>query len=898
MASFTDKAPVFNPYVQQQPVEAMVKVGMAKQQQYDEGLQRIQNSYNQIAGLDIMKEGDRSYLKNKLHETTQKLRGYAAGDFSNSQLTNSVTGMINSVAKDDVVQGAVYSTQKARTELSKASIAEKDGKSSVINQWDINTQVSAWLNDGEIGSSFNGKYTQYRDVDKKLWDVYEKMDDVEKVNQNPYSVDSKGEIMFFDNKGNITTQEAGGQPRVNEVMLEQVIKGKSSNKIMKNFMSSMDEDDLVQLRLNGKYHYRETTVQSFKNEMTNQAAKLKEIYNKNIIEIGIELETNSDLTLAERKALEEGMTRLQSDLDDNTIDKKLQQQLSMLSDPKNFENYKSTIYVEKYLNEKADAMSTESIKNLIKDNPLWQARFKTKEFNFRISESIRDQKNQDIRNTIAWENLGINQDNLQMKKDALAREKDGDPLITNNTAIPTEKEDLRLSTISGNIKALDGEIQGLTNEFVNIIKLDLPADKKFQILEQKYADYKLDSRVLETDTEITPDIKEYIKERNGLENQKYSQQTIYAGAIKAGVDAGIEKKLEEAYDKIPGMYYRKDDGTPSEMTSREVYKFTELVYGATTFVPLVAGTNTSYGTSGGSGGYFELNTDELWKTVKGTEYEKLGKAIIKNDSGQDLTQEEVSMLHQYDKIKETTSKAQVNNHRQLENIHSEYIKKKTANYFDQTAVIDKEKNKKIYNDAVQLLNQKMAQINLHGAADVYKGNEFDSDNVAKLLKDKSTVIMVKKSPIGDSQLIVQNGSQQEIIPVLPNEIANYLPEVAVEHPLNAAMMAIRNSSRNSTNKALGGTDSPTEAYFTGYDLPGLMETKIAHRFRADIIGFEKNIGDPVFDKYLLTYYFNDYGTNWIKTSTNDYANIESIKTILGNTDTTTIDDMLKNANKK
>ena len=45
MASWTDNPQAltnFNPYVSQLPVEAMVKVGMQKQQQYDEGIQKIQ----------------------------------------------------------------------------------------------------------------------------------------------------------------------------------------------------------------------------------------------------------------------------------------------------------------------------------------------------------------------------------------------------------------------------------------------------------------------------------------------------------------------------------------------------------------------------------------------------------------------------------------------------------------------------------------------------------------------------------------------------------------------------------------------------------------------------------------------------------------------------------------
>ena len=56
MASYTDKIPTFNPYVQQQPVDAMLKVGMYKQQKYEEGVQRIQTAIDNVAGLDLIKD--------------------------------------------------------------------------------------------------------------------------------------------------------------------------------------------------------------------------------------------------------------------------------------------------------------------------------------------------------------------------------------------------------------------------------------------------------------------------------------------------------------------------------------------------------------------------------------------------------------------------------------------------------------------------------------------------------------------------------------------------------------------------------------------------------------------------------------------------------------------------
>ena len=68
MASFTDAIPQFNPYIQQLPVEAMVQVGMEKQQRYDQGLQKIQSQIDQVAGLSLYRDSDKQQLQSKLNE--------------------------------------------------------------------------------------------------------------------------------------------------------------------------------------------------------------------------------------------------------------------------------------------------------------------------------------------------------------------------------------------------------------------------------------------------------------------------------------------------------------------------------------------------------------------------------------------------------------------------------------------------------------------------------------------------------------------------------------------------------------------------------------------------------------------------------------------------------------
>ena len=83
MASFTDQISQFNPYIQELPVEAMAQVGMAKQAQYNQGVQKVQNYVDRVAGLEIAKPQHKQYLQSKLDELGSRLKIVAAGDFSN-----------------------------------------------------------------------------------------------------------------------------------------------------------------------------------------------------------------------------------------------------------------------------------------------------------------------------------------------------------------------------------------------------------------------------------------------------------------------------------------------------------------------------------------------------------------------------------------------------------------------------------------------------------------------------------------------------------------------------------------------------------------------------------------------------------------------------------------------
>jgi hypothetical protein len=242
MASWTDtNIPKFNPYVQQLPVEAMVQVGMHKQQQYEQGIEKIQTNIDNIAGLDVMRDIDKTYLQSKLNELGNNLKTVAAGDFSNFQLVNSVNGMTTQITKDKNVQTAVGSTAWYRKQAAQMEKAITEGKASQANIYDFNNKAGQWINSDKLDEGFNGRYTQYTDVKKKALEAIKGLHPKLQQYDVPFEVDGNG---------NINTK------KIADAMIRHKIEGIDENQIQQAVYANMSPDDLNQLRIDANYQFR------------------------------------------------------------------------------------------------------------------------------------------------------------------------------------------------------------------------------------------------------------------------------------------------------------------------------------------------------------------------------------------------------------------------------------------------------------------------------------------------------------------------------------------------------------------------------------------------------------------------------------------------------------------
>lgn len=447
MASFTDQISQFNPYVSQLPVEAMVQVGMQKQAQYDAGVQKIQGYIDNIAGMDVANDADKAYVQSKLNELGSKLKTVAAGDFSNQQLVNSVGGMATSIIKDPTVQNAISSTAWYRKQLAEMEKAISEGKSSVANIDDFNEQANAWLSSDKAGKVFRGRYTPYRDVNKKV------MEAIKALHPKLQNI----QIPFVIENGKIN------QNKLAQVMQENKIEGITEGQIATAISAVLDQDDLNQLNIDGKYQ--------FKNVGTDQLIAIaKKDYDSQVKYAKSQIEF-----LKEQKKLVLNDPNKSAEVDDRI--KYYEDQLGGVDKPdsllsefeaqtkiinENPNAVKGSIYKKGFINQFANAFSYKNEEIKYVDSPFEKVRQWKEEQRLDWATFNQKVKQDEISNAFKAKELELRAMEVALKKSELYGDGDkmpweylGDPTTSTRQAIP-----MMLDYVDG----LQSELGGLKSK--------------------------------------------------------------------------------------------------------------------------------------------------------------------------------------------------------------------------------------------------------------------------------------------------------------------------------------------------------------------------------------------------------------------------------------------------
>jgi len=304
MASFTDKIPQFNPYVQQLPVQAMVEVGMEKQRRYDEGVQKIQASIDNVAGLDIINETQKVYLQSTLNQLGSNLKMVAAGDFSNYQLVNSVSGMSTQIIKDPVIQNAVASTARYKKGIADREAYKKEGKDSPSNDFIFNRAASQFINSKDVNAQFSASYDPYVNWKKNSLEVIKALANDSTITDDAFTTDANGNLVITD------------------ALVRKKMSGISPEKIQQALLSTLTPADFKQMQTDAIYNYSNQDADQFKISINNSYTDKLQGYSQQISTLqNSKLSTTSnvekqkiDLQIASLSKTVANLTKEQSNL--------------------------------------------------------------------------------------------------------------------------------------------------------------------------------------------------------------------------------------------------------------------------------------------------------------------------------------------------------------------------------------------------------------------------------------------------------------------------------------------------------------------------------------------------------------------------------------------------------
>jgi hypothetical protein len=847
MASWTDNPQLlanFVPYIQQLPISEMVAVGSAKQARYDEGIQKIQTSIDRVAGLDIMRDVDKQYLQSKLTELGGNLKMVAAGDFSNYQLVNSVSGLVGKIGKDNNVVNAVRSTQRVRNSQEEMETARKAGKSSAQNEDYLNTQINAYLNDGDIKTTFNGSYVPYTDLAEYYSKIAKDVEAVENTYDQPFITDGKGNPRYFkeDKEGNLveTPQEQGGHVVVDQAMKTITKKGKAAQTILNNFYSGTSENIKRQLMIDGLYHYKNAGADTFKNDIVNTFALQK----KQLTEYSTELSSqliNPKIPEKDRAAIKAELNDITNTLNSGKLEAQRDSQLEELKNPTNLDAYKVKVYTQKYLTDLAQNKSTESFIESLKSNPYFQADMDVKGLQLRINiENQRiKEKNRDF--TQGVEEFEWRKQMDVAKLAAKGGGGSGSAPIVGPDAMPTEGE--RPTSIT---------IQKMSED---IDRKRVEEDTKFLKTTRGYTKSDLD-RWTDTYRENPGnvdlkdnDLRLYLDTRIKDENEKARNETLLNAVSKATINTDAEM------DRILANEKGFVDVNGDEYSAKKLFEVFNRMQKSR------SGVGNVLDVVGLSGAEANYDYEKGLKYYKNTPYEPIIQAFMQKEkegrfslssSQRALVQRVEEVYNKYKPVLKTLEEQRLKE-------ESDYLAPKIAQFVSTSGTLNKE-NKEDMRRVTSAIGD--AANTKTGMVDVDSKKEFDISKINSWMADakisKVVNYRVSKNFDGSGVLTIEYNKDIQKIPLSADRFAEYFPEYAKLSWMNKVKFDLKRSPYSTTN--INKREDATHSGFTGYDLPDLRETTWASKVRVDIEGGYKNDGSSA-DLYQIRVYVLD-GSLW------------------------------------
>lgn len=173
MASYLSHPREFSPYIPQVSTELYSSLLAKKDQAYNQGVQKIENSLTQVASLPVARSEDRDYLQQKMTSITSELNNQVGVDWSNQHLNNITNTHIAAISNDPKIQTAVQGAMRYKSDYQAAKADKQDnGERAIYNNQKWQEDVNNWMTTPGAGVPYNTQYTGYTDIDAPLMEAF------------------------------------------------------------------------------------------------------------------------------------------------------------------------------------------------------------------------------------------------------------------------------------------------------------------------------------------------------------------------------------------------------------------------------------------------------------------------------------------------------------------------------------------------------------------------------------------------------------------------------------------------------------------------------------------------------------------------------------------------------
>lgn len=222
-------APLYSPDFQ-----SISKALTYKQNKLDMNRAALDQMYDQITDLDILKEQDKDYANKRISAVTKLVNQYANQDLSNDGLVKNLQSDLTQIL-DDNVKNAVYSTAVYRAEEAEWDKLKEDSPEKYADQnyWFAHKGFNNYMSDGKVGSKYKGGggIIEYQDV-------------AAKINKNlPKMLKDKGVNVQLNEYGEYYWDKTK-------------TKDISEADVMSAVQASIGDKDWQQLQINANYNYK------------------------------------------------------------------------------------------------------------------------------------------------------------------------------------------------------------------------------------------------------------------------------------------------------------------------------------------------------------------------------------------------------------------------------------------------------------------------------------------------------------------------------------------------------------------------------------------------------------------------------------------------------------------